>query len=70
MDAVEFKTTVKDGIIRIPERYKKSIGTTVKVILLSTPRKKQPDAVSKLLASPVILKKITPMSRDEAHERF
>lgn len=70
MDAVEFKATVKDGIIRIPERYKKNIGTTVKVILLSTPRKKQPDAVSKLLASPVTLNTHTPMSRDEAHERF
>lgn len=35
MYAIEFKSTVNDGFIRIPEEYKNKIGQKVKVIILS-----------------------------------
>ncbi len=35
MYAVEFRTTIKDGIIEIPERYRKKIKSNVRVILLA-----------------------------------
>ncbi len=34
METIEFKTTIKNGTIRIPEEFKTSEGNTVKVILL------------------------------------
>ena len=35
MQAVEFESTIDNGIIRIPDKVKNQIGKQVKVILLS-----------------------------------
>ena len=35
MEAIEFKSKIKNGIIRIPEKYKQKTGNTVKVIIIS-----------------------------------
>ena len=40
MYAVEFKTKIKDGIIIIPEKYRKGLKENVKVIVLSQKKKK------------------------------
>jgi hypothetical protein len=35
MEAIEFKSKIKNGIIRIPEKYKQKTGNTVKVIVIT-----------------------------------
>jgi len=35
MQAIEFRTTAIDGIIRIPDEYVKQIGPEIKVVLYS-----------------------------------
>jgi len=70
MEAIEFKSKIKNGIIRIPEKYKQKTGTTVKVIVITEEKAKQSDIIDKLLATPVKLKKFSPFSREEIHERL
>lgn len=69
MEAIEFKSKIKNGIIRIPEKYKQKIGNTVKVIVITEKMTKQPDIIDKLLANPVKSSDFSPISRDEIYER-
>ena len=69
MEAFEFKTKIKDGIIQIPKKYTKKIGNTVKVIILSDHKSKFSDIVDTLLEHPVKVEDFKPFSRDEIYER-
>jgi len=70
MEAIEFKSKIKNGIIQIPEKYKQKIGNTVKVIIITEKKAKQSDIIDKLLANPIKLKDFLPFSREEIYERL
>ena len=70
MEAIEFKSKIKNGIIRIPEKYKQKTCTPVKAIVITEKKAKQSDIIDKLLAAPIKLKKCSPFSREEIHERL
>ena len=42
MQAVEFNSTVENGVIPIPRKYKNSIADKVRVIILSEPNDEKP----------------------------
>ena len=69
MEAIEFKTKVKNGTIRIPKKYKQKIGNTVKVIIMTEQKAKQADIIDKLLTNPIKLEKFSPLLREEVYER-
>ena len=68
MEAFEFKTKIKNGIIQ-SKKYSKKIGDTVKVIILSDHTNKISDIVDDLLGHPVKVENFKPFSRDEIYER-
>ena len=70
MEAIEFKTKIKNGIIRIPTKYNQRTGNTVKVIIISEQATMQADIIDKLLANPIKLKNFSPFSREEIYERL
>ena len=70
MEAIEFKSKIKNGIIQIPEKYKQKIGNTVKVIIITEKKAKQSDIIDKLLANPIKSKDFSPFSREEIYERL
>jgi len=70
MEAIEFKSKIKNGIIQIPEKYKNKIGNTVKVIVITEKKVKQTDIIDKLLAKPIKSKDFSPFSREEIYERL
>jgi hypothetical protein len=72
MEAIEFKTKIKDGAIQIPEKYRQKTGNTVKVIIISDQVSKRFDIIDELLANPIDMKAkdFLPFSRDEIYETF
>ena len=69
MEAIEFKTKIKDGAIQIPVKYQKRIGDTVKVILISEKvtdkDNNERDIIDELLSNPIELNNFSPLSREE-----
>lgn len=53
MEAIEFKAKIKNGMIRIPDKFRQKTGDTVKVIILSEQKSGQTDIIDKLLLHPV-----------------
>ena len=50
MEAIEFKTKIKNGTIQIPQKYKQKTGNTVKVIIISEQgTKTQPNLLNQFL---------------------
>jgi hypothetical protein len=70
MYAIEFETTVQNGVIRIPPEYEKQFPNRVKVILLAeeaTPL--APNLIDELLAKPLRVKNFKPLTREEIYVR-
>jgi len=53
MEAIEFKTKIKDGTIQIPKKYKQKMGNIVKVIIMTEKKARQADIIDKLLKNPI-----------------
>ncbi len=70
MEAIEFKAKIKNGFIRIPEKFKQRTGSNVKVIIISEQKVRQSDIIDKLLLDPIKSKGFSPFSREEIYERF
>ncbi len=70
MEAIEFRTRIKNGSIRIPEKFKQKSGSTVKVIIISEQRTRHSDIINKLLANPMHLKDFSPLLKKEIYERL
>jgi hypothetical protein len=70
MEAIEFKTKIKNGVIHVPERYRKKNGEKVKVILISEKSSKQTDIIDGLLSNPIKIQNFLPLGREEIHDRF
>jgi predicted transcriptional regulator len=70
MYAFEFKTKIKNGMIEIPEKFRKQLKNTVKVILLTEYiTDTQPDVIEELLESPLKITDFRPYKREEVYER-
>jgi hypothetical protein len=70
MNAIEFKTKIKNGIIEIPEEFKKIFKDNVKVILLSeNVMDTSSDIIEELLKSPLKITNFKPYNREELYER-
>ncbi|MBT3177893.1 MAG: hypothetical protein HOG03_19740 [Desulfobacula sp.] len=70
MEAIEFKAKIKNGFIRIPEKFKQRTNGNVKVIIISEQKAKQTDIINKLLLNPIRSKGFSPFLRKEIYERF
>ena len=70
MYAVEFRTKIKDGVIVIPEKYRKKMKYNVKVILMTeNTADTTSDMIEKLLESPLKLPDFRPFKREEIYDR-
>ena len=69
MEAIEFKTKIRNGFIRIPHKYREKTGGYVKVIVLSEQKDQKADFIDDLLSNPVRSKDFSPMTREEIYER-
>jgi len=70
MEAIEFKAKIKDGIIRIPDKFKQKNGNTVKVIIISEKTPEESDMIDALLSNPLKLNDFSPLSRDEIYDKL
>lgn len=70
MEAIEFKAKIKNGLIRIPDKFRQKTGGTVKVIILTDKKARKTDIIDKLLLNPVQSKQFSPLLREEIYERF
>jgi hypothetical protein len=70
MEAIEFKAKIKNGFIRIPEKFQQRTGSNVKVIIISEQKVRQTDIINKLLLNPIKSKDFSPFLREEIYERF
>ena len=70
MQAIEFKTKIKNGIIIIPEKHRKTLKENVKVIVLTEENETgTSDIIDNLMDSPLKIRNFKPMNRDEIYER-
>ena len=73
MEAIEFKTKIKNGTIQIPEKYQNQVGDTVKVIIISDKAQEngnqEKDIIDSLLTNPIELNNFAPFSREKIYER-
>lgn len=80
MYAIEFLTKIKNGIIEIPQEYRKRLqqedaDSDIRVILLTKERApvEQPDTdkdfIEYLLSNPLQVSNFSPLNRDELHAR-
>ena len=70
MYAFEFKTKIKNGMIEIPERFRKSLKDNVKVILLAEYlTDTSSDIIEELLNSPLKITDFIPFKREEIYDR-
>jgi hypothetical protein len=70
MQTVEFRTKIKNGVIKIPAKLKGKVSEDVRVILISqNETQSQPDIIDELMANPLKVQGFKPLTRDEAHAR-
>lgn len=69
MYAVEFRTTIDDGVIRIPIEYQGRFTKGVRVILLAEEIEGTETYIDKLLARPLKVKDFRPLTREDIYER-
>ncbi|MCB0114657.1 MAG: hypothetical protein KDD84_11225 [Caldilineaceae bacterium] len=68
MIAVEFQTTVKNGVIEVPTEYREQLSDSVRVIILSRGKPGGTGIIARLLADPIRDPNFVPMTRDEIYE--
>lgn len=71
MEAIEFKTTPKDGTIQIPEKYRNQFTAEVRVVVM---QKDQPagddhDIIDHLMEDPLEASEVDPLSREASRRR-
>lgn len=70
MQAIEFKTKIKKGMIIIPEKYRKILKENVKVIVLTEENETRPsDIIENLMESPLKIRNFKPINRDDIYDR-
>lgn len=71
MITIEFQTTIENGIIKIPQEYQKKLKqlNIVKVTLQQETSEQIGNYLQYLLANPLNIEDLTPMKREEIHDR-
>jgi hypothetical protein len=70
MYAIEFLATVRNGMIEVPEEYRKHLHNPVRVIVLSDEAKRpDPDLIDQLLEQPLEIADFQPLNRALLYER-
>ncbi len=69
MNAIEFRTKIKNGVIEIPQKHIDQIKENVRVIIISEESAVEVDIIEKLINNPIKLKAFKPFSRDEIYDR-
>ena len=70
MFAVEFRATIKNGMIEVPEVYRKSLKSSVKVIILTEEKPESSiDMIDQLLNNPIKMNDFKPIKRDDIYDR-
>ena len=70
MYAIEFQTTVKNGMIKIPQENEKHFQHRVKVILRAEEdARPATNLIDQLLAKPLRIKNFKPLTREEIYAR-
>lgn len=71
MYAIEFQTTVRDGVIEIPAEHRAKFKHRVKVILMADEESESTGTlIERLLASPRKVKGFRPLTREEIYGRW
>ncbi len=68
MEAFQFQTNVKNGIIEIPSEYRQKLKGLVKVTIFASPAKRPGGIIAHLLENPIRDPSFIPLSRDEIYE--
>jgi hypothetical protein len=68
MEAIEFKASVEDGVIRVPAEYQSRFTKPVRVILLAEESTDGKNMIDRLLRNPRRVKDFKPLSRREIYE--
>ncbi|MGB3200861.1 MAG: hypothetical protein WBA99_08160 [Nodosilinea sp.] len=71
MSVITFKAPIKNGVIEIPEEYKKAlIGTVhVEVTILTQQVTAKTGLIAELIDHPIEVEDFVPLTREEAHDR-
>ncbi len=69
MSIVEFRATVKNGVIKVPSKYLRNLTKRVRVILLAEPAKSNAKLIDQLLEHPLHVRGFRPMIRKEIYAR-
>ena len=70
MIAAGFQTTIKNGVIEIPQEYKERFKNSVHVILLAEEEGSEPpNLIDQLLADPLQIPDFRPFQRNELYDR-
>jgi len=68
MYAIEFSTRIKNGVIEIPEKFRRKLKDNVKVILLTEYMPDtSSDIIEELLESPLKITDFKPYKREEIY---
>ena len=67
MEAFEFQTHVKDGMIQIPAEYRNRLHGVVRVTIIAPEAKIQRGIIANLLEDPIQDPLFSPISRDEIY---
>jgi len=68
MYAIEFRTRIKNGVIEIPEKFRRKLKDNVKVILLTEYMPDtSSDIIEELLESPLKITDFKPYKREEIY---
>lgn len=69
MQAVEFRTSIKNGAIHVPEEFRNKIRGQVRVILLTDEYEAtRPNLIDHLLENPLKIDDFSPLSRNDIYE--
>lgn len=71
-EVVEFETEIRNGVIEIPEQYKKELrdGYKIKISILANEQQKRSWSIMDELAQkPVSVKGLGKLTKDEMHNR-
>ena len=70
MHAIEFQTTINQGMIKVPEQYLHQLSKHAKVIVLMEEEPSPPKGVlAQLLERPLKRRHFKPLRREEIYER-
>lgn len=70
MRAVEFSTSIRNGMIEVPEEYRRDLSDHVRVILLADEKKLAGvNLIDLLLQDPIRIRDFHPLTREEIYGR-